>query len=107
MERCKPEKENSPQFQVKIVPVKQRENELIFGAHADRFQDGMQNSFGKTIGTAARIEPNQALVTVNVTADGVDAAKEALRRGSAKLPIPCRIIIEKLPVEEVKTVDLS
>ncbi|MEM2971616.1 MAG: 50S ribosomal protein L16 [Candidatus Bathyarchaeia archaeon] len=82
-----------------------RENKMIFGAHADRLQDGMRRSFGKPIGTAARIEPNQTIVTVNVNSDGVEAAKEALKRGSAKLPIPCRIVIEKLPVEEVKTVE--
>ncbi|MEM2994591.1 MAG: 50S ribosomal protein L16 [Candidatus Bathyarchaeia archaeon] len=82
-----------------------RENKMIFGAHADRLQDGMRRSFGKPIGTAARIEPNQTIATVNVNADGVEVAKEALKRGSAKLPIPCRIVIEKLPVEEVKTVE--
>lgn len=82
-----------------------RENKMIFGAHADRLQDGMRRAFGKPIGTAARIEPNQTIITVDVNADGVETAKEALRRGSAKLPIPCRILIEKTPVEEVKTVD--
>ena len=78
---------------------------MIFGAHADRLQDGMRRSFGKPIGTAARIDPNQTIITVNVNADGVEIAKEALRRGSAKLPIPCRIIIEKVQTEEVKAVD--
>jgi len=82
-----------------------RENKMIFGAHADRLQDGMRRSFGKPIGTAARIDPNQTIITVNVNADGVEIAKEALRRGSAKLPIPCRILIEKVQTEEVKAVD--
>jgi len=82
-----------------------RENKMIFGAHADRLQDGMRRSFGKPIGTAARIEPKQTIITVNVNADGVEVAKEALRRGSAKLPIPCRITIEKVQKEEVKTVE--
>jgi len=82
-----------------------RENKMIFGAHADRLQDGMRRSFGKPIGTAARVESNQTIITVNVNADGVETAKEALRRGSTKLPIPCRIIIKKLQTEEVKTVD--
>jgi len=81
-----------------------RENKMIFGAHADRLQDGMRRSFGKPIGTAAHVEPNQTIITVNVNADGVETAKEALRRGSTKLPIPCRIVIEKLQTEEVKTV---
>lgn len=82
-----------------------RENKMIFGAHADRLQDGMRRSFGKPIGTAARIEPEQTIITVNVNADGVEVAKEALRRGSAKLPIPCRIVVEKLQTGEVKSVD--
>jgi len=82
-----------------------RENKMIFGAHADRLQDGMRRSFGKPIGTAAFIEPNQTVITVNVNADGVEIAKEALKRGSTKLPIPCRIIVERVQAEEVKTVE--
>ncbi len=82
-----------------------RENKMIFGAHADRLQDGMRRSFGKPIGTAARIKPNQTIIIVNVNADGVEAAKEALKRGSVKLPIPCRITIEKMQTEEAKIVD--
>jgi len=82
-----------------------RENKMIFGAHADRLQDGMRRAFGKPIGTAAGVEPNQTIITVNVNAGGVENAKEALRRGSAKLPIPCRIIIEKVHAEEAKAVD--
>jgi len=82
-----------------------RENKMIFGAHADRLQDGMRRSFGKPIGTAAHVEPNQTIITVNVNTDAVETAKEALRLGSAKLPIPCRITIEKVRTEEAKTVD--
>ena len=82
-----------------------RENKMIFGAHADRLQDGMRRSFGKPIGTAAHVEPNQTIITVNVNTDAVETAKEALRLGSAKLPIPCRITIEKVQTEEAKTVD--
>jgi large subunit ribosomal protein L10e len=74
-----------------------RENKMIFGAHADRLQQGMRRSFGKAIGTAARIEPDQTLITVKVKANAVDTAKESLKRGSAKLPIPCKITVEKIP----------
>jgi len=73
-----------------------RENKMIFGAHADRLQDGMRRSFGKPIGTAARVKPNQPVLVVNVNENGLEAAKEALKRGEAKLPIPCRIFIEKI-----------
>jgi large subunit ribosomal protein L10e len=81
-----------------------RENKMIFGAHADRLQQGMRGSFGKPIGTAARVKANQTIITINVNAEGIEAAKLALKRGSAKLPIPCRIIVEKLQEEEAKTV---
>ena len=74
-----------------------RENKMIFGAHADRLQDGMRGAFGKPIGTAARIKPNQAIMQVGVNKEGIETAKEALKRGKAKLPITCRIIIEKTP----------
>ena len=82
-----------------------RENKMIFGAHADRLQDGMRRSFGKPIGTAARVEPNQTLITVNVIANGAETAREALKRGSTKLPITCKIIVEKIQTEEAKTVE--
>jgi len=77
-----------------------RENKMIFGAHADRLQDGMRRSFGKPIGTAARVRANQTLIVVNVNSNGLEFAKEALRRGSTKLPIPCRIIVERVNQEQ-------
>jgi large subunit ribosomal protein L10e len=73
-----------------------RENKMIFGAHADRLQQGMRRSFGKAIGTAARIEPEQVIITVKVKANALETAKESLKRGSAKLPIPCKVVIEKM-----------
>ena len=84
---------------MRILPyphVVLRENKMIFGAHADRLQDGMRKSFGKPIGRAARVKPNQPVIIVDVNENGVDVAKEALRRGAAKLPAKCRIVIEKV-----------
>ena len=78
-----------------------RENKMIFGAHADRLQQGMRRSFGTAIGTAARVEPNQTIITVRVKANGVETAKESLKRGSAKLPIPCKIVITKVQSPDV------
>ncbi len=74
-----------------------RENKMIFGAHADRLQDGMKRAFGKPIGTAARIKQNQAIIQVGVTKEGIETAKEALKRGKAKLPFTCRVVVEKTP----------
>lgn len=86
-------------YLLRILPyphVVLRENKMIFGAHADRLQDGMRGAFGKPIGTAARVKSDQAVIMVNVNEDGLEVAKEALKRGGAKLPMPCRIIIEKI-----------
>jgi large subunit ribosomal protein L10e len=76
-----------------------RENRMIFGAHADRLQDGMKKSFGKSIGTAARVKRDQTVMTARVNKDGIEVAKEALRRGGAKLPMTCRVAIEKIAGE--------
>ena len=91
-------------YHLKILPyphVVLRENKMIFGAHADRLQQGMRRSFGKAIGTAARVEPDQVLITVRVKANAVETAKASLKRGSAKLPLPCKIVVEKLQSSEV------
>ena len=73
-----------------------RENKMIFGAHADRLQDGMRKSFGRPVGRAARVDRDQTIMTANVSKEGVEVAKEALRRGGAKLPMSCRVVIEKI-----------
>jgi large subunit ribosomal protein L10e len=82
-----------------------RENKMIFGAHADRLQDGMRRSFGKPIGTAARVRPNQTIISIDVNADAVEVARRALKLGSAKVPIPCRIAVEKIGTEKVEAVE--
>jgi len=86
-------------FRLQVVPyphVVLRENKMIFGAHADRLQDGMKRAFGKPIGSAARVKPDQPVVLVDVNEEGIEVAKEALKRGMAKLPIPSRIVVEKI-----------
>jgi large subunit ribosomal protein L10e len=82
-----------------------RENKMIFGAHADRLQQGMRRSFGTPIGTAARVRPDQTIISVQVNAEAVELARESLKRGSAKLPMPCRIVVEKIQPEEAKTIE--
>jgi len=86
-------------YYLRVIPYPHtvlRENKMIFGAHADRLQDGMRRAFGKPVGTAARIKPNQPLIEVAINANGLEAAKIALKRGQAKLPTTSRIIIEKI-----------
>lgn len=83
---------------LQIVPFPHailRENKMIFGAHADRLQDGMRRAFGKPLGTAARVRPNQSIIIIGVNEDAVETAKQALKLGQAKLPMPSRIMIER------------
>jgi large subunit ribosomal protein L10e len=92
------EEKLSGNFYLRVLPLPHvvlRENKMIFGAHADRLQDGMKRAFGKPIGRAARVDPDQPVIMVYVNESGVEVAKEAMKRGEAKLPTPCRIIIEK------------
>lgn len=83
-------------FKVRVYPhVVLRENKLATGAGADRVSSGMRRAFGKTVGTAARVEMDQAVYTVYTTADKVSQVKDALWRASMKLPTSCYIDVEK------------
>ncbi len=85
---------------MRVVPYPHtilRENKMIFGAHADRLQDGMRKAFGKPVGIAARVRIGQPIIEIGVNENAVEVAREALERGQDKLPIPCRIIIERTP----------
>ena len=72
-----------------------RENKLATGAGADRVSSGMRLAFGKTVGTAARLECNQAIMTVRCTPAAFKSAKIALWKASMKYPTPCYIDVEE------------
>ncbi len=72
-----------------------RENKLATGAGADRVSSGMRLAFGKTVGTAARLECNQAIMTVTCTPSAYKTAKLALWKASMKYPTPCYIDVEE------------
>jgi large subunit ribosomal protein L10e len=69
-----------------------RENKQAVGAGADRVSQGMRNSFGKPVGTAARVKHGQEIFTVSGDQAQASSMKEALRRAKNKLPTPCRIV---------------
>ncbi len=71
-----------------------RENKMIAGAGADRLQDGMRLAFGTPIGRAARVHRGKEIITVKTYPQFIEQAKEALKRASYKLPVPCRIVME-------------
>ena len=70
-----------------------REHKMAMGAGADRISDGMRRAFGKPVGHAVRAQIGATLMTIYTTADHADAAKEALRKASHKLPTPTRVVI--------------
>lgn len=72
-----------------------RENKIATGAGADRVSDGMRKSFGKAVGTAARVEPGQKVITIRTTLGNFINAKTALRKASMKLPTPCSLVVDK------------
>ena len=83
-------------MKVRVYPhVVLRENKLATGAGADRVSSGMRQAFGKNVGTAARLECNQIILTVSCTRAASKTAKLALWMASMKYPTPCYIDVEK------------
>ena len=84
-------------LRMRVKPLQYlRENKMISGAGADRVQDGMRRAWGKVIGSAARIKPNQAIITVRVNRQHIYAGMEALNKAAPKLPTPCKIVFDKI-----------
>jgi large subunit ribosomal protein L10e len=73
-----------------------RENPLASGAGADRFSTGMQKSFGKPIGSAARVKEGQQIVSVSVNKVNLNVAKKALNRFKKKIPGSYLIVTEEM-----------
>lgn len=72
-----------------------RENKQATGAGADRVSQGMRRAFGKPVGTAARVDMNQTIITVETNQQFYAPAKEALRKAGMKLSSPCTIRLDK------------
>ncbi len=72
-----------------------RENKQATGAGADRVSDGMRRAFGKAVGLAAKVVKGQKIMSVGVNAPHYAVARDALRRGAAKLPMPYAITVDK------------
>jgi len=68
-----------------------RENKQATGAGADRVSQGMRLSYGKNVGTAARVKRGQTVVSVRTNANNYAAARESLRKAGCKFPTPCTI----------------
>ena len=83
-------------MKIRIYPhIVLRENKQATGAGADRISQGMRASFGKNVGTAARVYEGQKLISIHVGPEDFLRAKDALRKASMKFPTPCQIVVDK------------
>lgn len=72
-----------------------RENPMATGAGADRVQDGMRKAFGKPVSAEAVVNRNQRIITIDTNKKNFLDAKESLRRASMKIPVSCKIVVDK------------
>jgi large subunit ribosomal protein L10e len=72
-----------------------RINPMATGAGADRVQSGMRNAFGKAVSVEALCNKDQKVITVDIDPKNFLDAKAALKRASMKLPVSCKITIDK------------
>jgi large subunit ribosomal protein L10e len=86
-------------FKVRIFPHHVlRENKQATGAGADRVSEGMRLAFGKAVGTAARVDAHQKIMTVFSTPQYLEKVKDALNHGSHKLPTPSHLKVSEIRV---------
>jgi large subunit ribosomal protein L10e len=63
-----------------------RINKMLSCAGADRLQTGMRGAFGKPLGTVARVNIGQPLMSVRAKDSNKAACIEAFRRSKFKFP---------------------
>ncbi|MBN2250741.1 MAG: 50S ribosomal protein L16 [Candidatus Altiarchaeota archaeon] len=94
---------NNYRLKVRVFPHHViRENVMATGAGADRVQMGMRQSFGKPMGTAARMKRGQQVLTIylNKSDEFLKTAKKALKCAARKMPGETRLVIA--PVKKKK-----
>jgi len=75
-------------FKIKIHPHHIiRENPLAAGAGADRLSTGMKHSFGKAIGTAARVTKGKTIMELYLPVEAEIMGRKALNVASTKLTL--------------------
>jgi len=72
-----------------------RINKMLSCAGADRLQTGMRGAFGKPLGTVARVDIGQVIISVRAKENNRDNVIEALRRAKFKFPGRQKIAVSK------------
>jgi large subunit ribosomal protein L10e len=79
---------------VRVYPhVVLRENKQATGAGADRVSQGMRRAYGGAVGTAAEVNKDQVIMTIETKEEFIAPSKVALRKAGMKLPSPCKVSI--------------
>jgi large subunit ribosomal protein L10e len=83
-------------LKIRLFPhIVLREHKMATGAGADRVSGGMRGAFGKAVGTAARVQSGDTVITLRLVPQAFPAGKEALWKASMKLPSPCYMEVAK------------
>ncbi len=84
--------ESNYYLRIRVYPhIVLKENKMIATAGADRLQEGMRKSFGKPVGLAARVEQGTVILELGIKGNNVNAAIDALKVASSKLPVKTKI----------------
>ncbi len=86
-------------FHIRIRPHPHqvyRENKMMAFAGADRLQSGMRGSFGRCIGTCARVKANQTIFEVFCDFKHKDPVKRALKIATYKVGPKSRLVILRI-----------
>ncbi len=90
-------------MKIRVYPFQiLRENKQAQGAHADRIQTGMSKAYGKSIGRAIRVRPEQTIISVLVDEPNIKVAKEALLRAKSRLSSDVHVVVHT-DVESIGT----
>ena len=83
-------------YRLRIRPKpfqKIRENRMLAFAGADRVQSGMRNSFGRSMGLAARVRAGQIIADVGTSIKDLPLVRDRLRIASMKISSSCQTVI--------------
>lgn len=86
------------EYKLKIRPYPHhilRYHPLAGIAQADRYYEGMRKPFGRPIGRAAIVDEGDVVMKVSIGEGETDAARKALERANHKMPVTCRVRIQK------------
>jgi len=72
-----------------------REKPIATGAGADRYSQGMRQSFGKPSGTAVQVREGQTLMKLSVNKENIKIGRQALKKAGLKLPTPVKVVVEE------------